>query len=91
MGGQRPLCGPEAARPRGGQAPGATPSRLSTLVAVRYRAEWRERYQRLVARGCAKKEALTILSRGLLKVIYHLLRTGTAYDPARVGLQKPGS
>lgn len=64
---------------------------LATLVAVRFRAEWRARYQRLLTRGCAKKEALTILSRGLLKVIYHLLRTGTAYDPACVGLQKPRS
>ncbi len=62
---------------------------LATLVAVRIRAEWRVRYQRLVTRGCAKKEALTILSRGMLKIIYHLLRTGTAYDPARVGVQQP--
>lgn len=66
---------------------------LATLVAVRYRAEWQARYQRLVSRGCARKEALTILSRGLLKIIYYLLRTGAAYDPARVGvpLQKLGS
>jgi transposase len=55
---------------------------LAVLVAVRHRAEWRTRYERLLARGRAKKEALTILSRSLLKVIYHLLRTGTAYDPA---------
>jgi transposase len=58
---------------------------LATLVATRYRAEWRERYQRLLNRGRAKKEALTILSRSLLKVIYHLLRTGASYDPACVG------
>jgi transposase len=54
---------------------------LAMLVAVRCRPEWRERYQRLLARGRAKKEALTILSRALLKVIYHLLRCGVAYDP----------
>ena len=35
-------------------------------------------------RGRAKKEALTILSRAMLKTVYHLLVTGTAYDPARV-------
>ena len=64
---------------------------LAALVAVRYRPEWRDRYQRLLARGRAKKEALTILSRALLKIIYHLLRTGAAYDPARVGCPKPGS
>jgi transposase len=57
---------------------------LATLVAVRYRDEWRERYQKLLAHGRAKKEALTILSRALLKVIYHLLRTGDVYDPARL-------
>ena len=57
---------------------------LATLVAVRYRDEWRERYQRLLDRGRAKKEALTILSRALLRVIYHLLSTGEAYDPAHL-------
>ena len=57
---------------------------LAAVVAVRCRPEWRTRYQRLVDRGRAKKEALTILSRALLKVLYHLLRTGTTYDPARV-------
>jgi len=64
---------------------------LATLVAVRFRAEWRVRYQRLVTRGCAKKEALTILSRGMLKIVYHLLLTGAAYGPARMGFQQPES
>ena len=36
---------------------------LATLVATRYRPEWSERYQKLLARGQSKKEALTILSR----------------------------
>ena len=57
---------------------------LAALVAARYRPEWRERYQRLLARGRAKKEALSILSRAMLKVIYHLLRTREAYDPAYI-------
>jgi transposase len=57
---------------------------LAALVAARYRPEWRERYRRLLDRGRAKKEALTILSRSLLKIIYHLLRTGASYDPTRV-------
>ncbi len=57
---------------------------LAMLVAVRVRAAGRVRYQRLLERGRAKKEALTILSRSLLKVIYHLLRTGVSYDPTRV-------
>jgi transposase len=55
---------------------------LAALVAVRVAPEWRLRYQRLLVRGRAKKEALTILSGTMLKVIYHLLRTGTAYNPA---------
>lgn len=53
---------------------------LATLNAVRNRAEWRDRYQRLLDRGRAKKEALAILSRALLRVAYHVLRTGTSYD-----------
>jgi transposase len=57
---------------------------MATLVAVRCRPEWRAQYQRLLDRGRAKKEALTILSRKLLKVIYHLLRTGASYDPALI-------
>jgi transposase len=57
---------------------------LATLVATRYAPEWHARYQRLLDRGRSKKEALTILSRALLKVIYHLLRTGERYDAARL-------
>ena len=57
---------------------------LATLVATRYAPEWHGRYQRLLDRGRSKKEALTILSRALLKVIYHVLRTGARYDPARL-------
>ncbi len=66
------------------QGPGALRHALymATLVAVRFRPEWQLRYQRLLDRGRAKKEALTILSRKLLTVIYHLLRTGASYDPA---------
>ena len=64
---------------------------LATVVAVRFRVEWRTRYQRLLERGRTKKEALTILSRAVLKIIYHLLRTGAAYDPTRVGTLKTGS
>lgn len=57
---------------------------LAALVAARYPPEWRQRYRHLLERGRAKKEALMILSRSLLKVVYHLLRTGASYDPARV-------
>jgi transposase len=57
---------------------------LAALVAAHFRPEWRQRYQRLLNRGRAKKEALLILSRCMLKVLYHLLRTGLSYDPTRV-------
>ncbi len=62
---------------------------LATLVATRCRPEWHERYQRLLAHGRAKKEALTILSRSMLKVIFHLLRTSSSYDPAKFAPQRP--
>ncbi len=62
---------------------------MATLVAVRFRPEWRAPYQRLLDRGRAKKEALTILSRKLLKVTYHLLHTGVAYDPASLNPASP--
>src|SRR5262249_47956873 len=54
---------------------------VAVLAIVRGCPSWRARYQRLLDRGRAKKEALTILSRTLLKVIYQLLRTGTLSDP----------
>jgi hypothetical protein len=54
---------------------------LAVLAIVRCCPSWRTRCHRLLDRGRDKKEALTILSRSLLKVIYHLLRTGTLSDP----------
>jgi transposase len=54
---------------------------LAAFVAARCVPEWRFRYERLLARGRAKKEADTILARALLRVIYHLLRTGESSDP----------
>jgi transposase len=64
---------------------------LAALVAARDAAEWRARYHRLLDRGRSKKEALTILSRALLKVIYQLLRTGERYDAERVRLRPASS
>jgi transposase len=73
------------------RGPGALRHALyrATLVAVRFRPEWQAPYQRLLDRGRAKKEALTILSRKLLKVLYHLLRTGASYDSARLSPAPP--
>jgi hypothetical protein len=57
------------------------------VVAARCRPQWRSRSQRLLDRGRAKKEAYTILARALLRVIFHLLRTGEAYNPALLNRQ----
>jgi hypothetical protein len=60
-----------------------------TLVAVRFPPEWQTPYPRLLDHGWAKKEALTMRSRKLLKVIDHLLRTGASYDPASISPAPP--
>jgi transposase len=57
---------------------------LAAVVAPRCAPDWRVRCKRLLARGRAKREAHTILARALLRVIYHLLVTGKAHDPARL-------
>jgi transposase len=62
---------------------------LAAFVAARCAPEWRIRYQRLLDRGRAKTAAYTILARALLRVIYHLLRTGEAYDPTLLNRQAP--
>jgi len=41
-------------------------------------------YQRLVARGMRKREALMAIMRKMLIVAVHLLKTGEQYDPGRV-------
>jgi transposase len=64
---------------------------LAAFVAARCAPEWRARYQRLLDRGRAKKEAFNILARALLRVIYHLLRTGEAYDPAVLNPSSPAT
>ena len=62
---------------------------LAAFVAARCAPEWRVRYQRLLDRGRAKKEAFNILARALLRVIYHLLRTRETYDPRLVNRPVP--
>jgi transposase len=64
---------------------------LAAFVAARCAPEWRVRYERLLARGRAKKEAFTILARALLRVIFPLLRTGEAYDPAVLNPSSPAT
>jgi hypothetical protein len=68
---------PSAGQARARRGPGALRHALylAACVAARCAPEWHERYERLLNRGLAKKEAFTILARALLRVIYHLLRT----------------
>jgi hypothetical protein len=49
------------------------------------------RYERLFARGRAKKMVLTILARALVRVIYHLLRPGETYDVALLNPSSPAT
>jgi transposase len=64
---------------------------LAAFVAARCVPAWRARYERLLARGRAKQEAYTILARALLRVIFHLLRTGEPYDPALLNQSSPAT
>ena len=64
---------------------------MAVCVAARCAPDWRVRYQRFLDRGRSKKEAFTILARALLRVIYHLLRTGAAYDPCRLNQPSPAT
>jgi transposase len=64
---------------------------LAAFVAARCAPEWRTRYERLVARGRAKKEAYTILARALLRVIFRLLRTGETDDPSLLNQPSPAT
>jgi transposase len=64
---------------------------LAAFVAARCAPEWRVRYERLLAQGRAKKEAFTLLARALLRVIYHLLRTGEASDAALLNPSSPAT
>jgi transposase len=62
---------------------------LAAFLAARCAPEWHVHYQRLLDRGRAKKAAFNILARALLRVIYHLLRTGETYDPALLNPSSP--
>src|SRR5262249_31633187 len=100
-GGGGGLCRPGLAHPperrvRRPEAPLQTQARrpalyLAAFVAARCAPQWRVRYQRLLDRGRAKKEAFTILARALLRVMYHLLRTGEPYDPALLNPSSPAT
>jgi hypothetical protein len=57
------------------------------LVAARCAPEWRRRSPRLLDRGRAKNEASTNLAHALVRVLFHLLRTGQTDDPAMLNSQ----
>lgn len=58
---------------------------MATVAATRFNPAIRAFYQRLLAAGKPTKVALTACMRKLLVTLNSLLRTGTAWDPARAG------
>lgn len=55
---------------------------LASVSTVRARTGFKEVYNRLIASGKGKKEALCAVARRLLLVAYALYRDGQAYDPS---------
>lgn len=56
---------------------------MLSIAAVRWVPEYRDYYQRRVAKGKNKMKTVVAVGRKLLSVIFAILRSGQAYDPAR--------
>ncbi|MCY1248064.1 hypothetical protein D9M72_614530 [compost metagenome] len=54
---------------------------MGAIVAKRYNPTVRALYERLLARGKAKKSALGAAMRKLLQIAYGVLKTQTQYQP----------
>lgn len=67
---------------RGGRADVRKTLFMATLVATRRNPVIRTHYQRLLARGKAKKVALIACARKLLVILNAMLKTATAWNPA---------
>jgi transposase len=66
----------------GGRADVRSVLYMATLSAIRHNPVIREFYQRLVARGKAKKVALVACMRKLLTILNRMVKDGTTWDPA---------
>jgi transposase len=74
-------------RIRGGRAVVRSALYMAALVAARHNPMIRAFYQRLIARGKAKKVALIACARKLLTLLNHLLATGAHWHPTPVAPQ----
>lgn len=66
----------------GGRAEVRRVAYMAALAAARFNPKLKAYYQRLVASGAARKEALIAVARRMLGIVVAILRDGTPYDPA---------
>jgi len=60
---------------------------MASVAALKHNPELRSIYHRKVSQGKAPKQALIVVARKLLTIVYSLLRYKTDYDPRRLSLQ----
>jgi transposase len=60
---------------------------MAAVAALKHNPELRSLYHRKISQGKAPKQALIVVARKLLTVVYSLLRYNTDYDPRRLSLQ----
>jgi transposase len=62
---------------------------LASIAAIRHNDEMRTIYMNYRSKGRAKKEAIIIVARKLLTIIYTIYTRNVPYDPQRVFVSKP--
>jgi len=62
---------------------------LASIAAIRHNDEMRTIYMNYRSKGRAKKEAIIIVARKLLTIIYTIYTRNVPYDPQRVFVAKP--
>lgn len=62
---------------------------LASISAIRHNDEMRTIYMNYRSKGRAKKEAIIIVARKLLTIIYTIYTRNIPYDPQRVFVAKP--
>jgi transposase len=60
---------------------------MAAVAALKHNPELRSLYHRKISQGKAPKQAIIVVARKLLTVVYSLLRYNTDYDPRRLALQ----
>ncbi len=64
---------------------------LSAVAAIKHNEQMRTIYLKYRSRGKAKKEALIIVARKLIAIIYAIYTRNEPYDPVRVFTAKPNA